>query len=91
MNVMLLSCREPLDFPRSWLLVVMREHVRNTQLAFYLEQLLPLTGQMKQYAHQWRDRGKEREAILFDTLESQVIECYSLTLPYQFLFTSSLL
>ena len=67
-----LSFREPLDFPRSWLLIVMREYVRGAQLLYYVEHLLPLTGQMRTHAQQWREKGKEREAMLFDTLESQV-------------------
>lgn len=61
-----------MDFPHSWLLLVLRDHVRNTELRYFLEQLLPLSGHLRVQAHQWRERGKGREAKLFDTLESQV-------------------
>ena len=35
------------DFPRSWLLPVLRENVINTELAFFVEEFLPLAEKMR--------------------------------------------
>lgn len=39
--------RETLDFPRSWLLPVIRDHVRETRLGFFTTYFLPLATTLK--------------------------------------------
>lgn len=39
--------RETLDFPRSWLLPVIRDHVRETRLGFFTAYFLPLATTLK--------------------------------------------
>lgn len=39
--------RENLDFPRSWLLPVLRDHVRETRLGFFTTYFLPLATTLK--------------------------------------------
>lgn len=39
--------RETLDFPRSWLLPVIRDHVRETRLGFFTSYFLPLATTLK--------------------------------------------
>lgn len=41
------SHRETLDFPRSWLLPVIRDHVRETRLGFFTTYFLPLATTLK--------------------------------------------
>lgn len=39
---------DDLEFPRSWLIPVIRDHVKNTQLAFFTSYFLPLASTLKQ-------------------------------------------
>ena len=53
--------RETLDFPRSWLLPVIRDHVRETRLGFFTAYFLPLATTLKRKGtvgplQSWRDR-----------------------------------
>jgi hypothetical protein len=41
------SSRETLDFPRSWLLPVIRDHVQETRLGFFTTYFLPLATTLK--------------------------------------------
>lgn len=41
------SPRENLDFPRSWLLPVIRDHVREARLGFFTTYFLPLATTLK--------------------------------------------
>ena len=38
---------DDLNFPRSWLLPVLREHVRDTELAFFTSYFLPLSAKLR--------------------------------------------
>ena len=44
--------RNSCEFPRSWLLPVMRDHVRETDMMFFFENLMPLSNAM-------REKGKQ--------------------------------
>ena len=53
--------RETLDFPRSWLLPVIRDHVRETRLGFFTAYFLPLATTLKRKGtmcplQSWRGR-----------------------------------
>lgn len=39
---------DDLEFPRSWLIPVVRDHVRNTRIAFFTSYFLPLASTLKQ-------------------------------------------
>lgn len=43
-----LFLRDDLEFPRSWLIPVIRDHVKNTRLAFFTSYFLPLASTLKQ-------------------------------------------
>jgi len=38
---------EDIDLMRSWLLPVLRDHIQDTQIAFFAEYFLPLASQLK--------------------------------------------
>jgi ribosomal RNA-processing protein 12 len=60
------------DFPQSWLLPVLQANVRNSELSYYVNELLPLAGVMKQFANERQKKGNHLEAKLFNTLEYQI-------------------
>ena len=35
------------DFPRSWMLPVMKEHIERTELAYFTQAMLPLAAQLR--------------------------------------------
>uniref|UniRef100_A0A452VA23 Ribosomal RNA processing 12 homolog n=1 Tax=Ursus maritimus TaxID=29073 RepID=A0A452VA23_URSMA len=58
---------ENLDFPRSWLLPVIRDHVRETRLGFFTTYFLPLATTLKRTWVGW-PRGLSCWASLFVTI-----------------------
>lgn len=40
--------RDDLEFPRSWMVPVIRDHVKNTHLAFFISYFIPLASTLKQ-------------------------------------------
>ncbi|KFQ19444.1 RRP12-like, partial [Mesitornis unicolor] len=63
---------ETLDFPRSWLLPVLRDYVQGARLGFFTSYFLPLTAALKSRALEFTQAGKSREAKIYDTLQWQV-------------------
>lgn len=35
------------EFPRGWILPVLKEHVKNTELGYFVQDLLPLAAKMR--------------------------------------------
>uniref|UniRef100_A0A8C3UG24 Ribosomal RNA processing 12 homolog n=1 Tax=Catharus ustulatus TaxID=91951 RepID=A0A8C3UG24_CATUS len=63
---------ETLDFPRSWLLPVLRDNVQGAQLGFFTSYFLPLAAALKSRAQEFTQAGKNVEAKIYDTLQWQV-------------------
>ncbi|NXG17389.1 RRP12 protein, partial [Grallaria varia] len=63
---------ETLDFPRSWLLPVLRDYVQGARLSFFSSYFLPLAATLKNRALEFTQAGKSVEAKLYDTLQWQV-------------------
>ncbi|KAJ7399224.1 RRP12-like protein [Pitangus sulphuratus] len=63
---------ETLDFPRSWLLPVLRDYVQGTRLGFFTSYFLPLAAALRNRAQEFTQAGKTVEAKLYDTLQWQV-------------------
>uniref|UniRef100_A0A674BU55 Ribosomal RNA processing 12 homolog n=1 Tax=Salmo trutta TaxID=8032 RepID=A0A674BU55_SALTR len=61
-----------LEFPRSWLIPVIRDHVKNTQLAYYTSYLLPLAATLRQRAEELEKAGQKLEAKVYKTLQLQI-------------------
>ncbi|OWK07909.1 RRP12 [Cervus elaphus hippelaphus] len=63
---------ETLDFPRSWLLPVIRDHVRETRLGFFTAYFLPLATTLKRKAMDLAQAGSTVESKIYDTLQWQI-------------------
>uniref|UniRef100_A0A2K6PJI5 Ribosomal RNA processing 12 homolog n=1 Tax=Rhinopithecus roxellana TaxID=61622 RepID=A0A2K6PJI5_RHIRO len=63
---------ETLDFPRSWLLPVIRDHVQETRLGFFTTYFLPLANTLKSKAMDLAQAGSTVESKIYDTLQWQV-------------------
>ncbi|XP_026212091.1 RRP12-like protein [Anabas testudineus] len=63
---------DDLEFPRSWLIPVIRDHVKNTHLAFFVSYFLPLASTLKQRAEQLEQAGQKLEAKVYQTLQLQI-------------------
>ncbi|XP_022106693.1 RRP12-like protein [Acanthaster planci] len=60
------------DFPRSWLLPVIRDNVCNTKLQFFTKYFLPLAAKLKSKALEYSQQGRNVEAKTYDILQSQI-------------------
>ncbi|KAM4599996.1 RRP12-like protein [Fundulus diaphanus] len=63
---------DDLEFPRSWLVPVIRDHVKNTCLGFFASYFLPLATTLKQRAEELEQEGKKLEAKVYQTLQIQI-------------------
>ncbi|KFO11819.1 RRP12-like, partial [Balearica regulorum gibbericeps] len=63
---------ETLDFPRSWLLPVLRDYVQGVRLGFFTSYFLPLAAALKSRALEFTQAGESVDAKIYDTLQWQV-------------------
>uniref|UniRef100_A0A673BP20 Ribosomal RNA processing 12 homolog n=1 Tax=Sphaeramia orbicularis TaxID=375764 RepID=A0A673BP20_9TELE len=63
---------DDLEFPRSWLVPVIRDHVKNTHLGFFTSYFLPLASTLKQRAEELEQAGQKLEAKVYQTLQLQI-------------------
>ncbi|KAM3835428.1 RRP12-like protein isoform 1-T1 [Vipera latastei] len=63
---------ETLDFPRSWLLPVLRDHIQSAPLAFFSSHFLPLAASLKNRATELAQAGQDLEAKIYNTLQWQI-------------------
>ncbi|KAF4105889.1 RRP12-like protein [Onychostoma macrolepis] len=63
---------DDLDFPRSWLIPVIRDHVKNTQLAYFTSYFFPLANKLKQTADELEQSGQKLMAKVYQTLQMQI-------------------
>uniref|UniRef100_A0A8C4GJP0 Ribosomal RNA processing 12 homolog n=1 Tax=Dicentrarchus labrax TaxID=13489 RepID=A0A8C4GJP0_DICLA len=63
---------DDLEFPRSWLVPVIRDHVKNTHLGFFVSYFLPLATTLKQRAEELEQTGQKLEAKVYQTLQLQI-------------------
>ncbi|XP_067909346.1 RRP12-like protein [Heterodontus francisci] len=63
---------ERFDFPRSWLVPVIRDHVKNTKLGFFNQYFLPLAANLKNRALELAQSGRPLEAKIYETLQWQI-------------------
>ncbi|XP_028586368.2 RRP12-like protein [Podarcis muralis] len=63
---------ETLDFPRSWLLPVLRDSIRDAPLAFFSSYFLPLAATLKHRATELDEAKRHLEAKIYDTLQWQI-------------------
>lgn len=63
---------DDLEFPRSWLIPVIRDHVKNTQLAYFNSYFFPLANKLKQTADELEQSGQKLMAKVYQTLQMQI-------------------
>ncbi|KAJ8248399.1 hypothetical protein GJAV_G00241620 [Gymnothorax javanicus] len=64
--------QDDMEFPRSWLIPVIRDHVKNTQLAYFSSYFLPLAVTLHQKADELEKAGQKLEAKVYQTLQLQI-------------------
>ncbi|XP_036402433.1 RRP12-like protein [Megalops cyprinoides] len=64
--------QDDMEFPRSWLIPVIRDHVKNTQLAYFASYFLPLAVTLRQRAEELEKEGQKLEAKVYQTLQLQM-------------------
>ncbi|KAG5831684.1 hypothetical protein ANANG_G00306350 [Anguilla anguilla] len=64
--------QDDMEFPRSWLIPVIRDHVKNTQLAYFTSYFLPLAVTLRQKAEELEQAGQKLEAKVYQTLQLQI-------------------
>ncbi|XP_035210355.1 RRP12-like protein, partial [Stegodyphus dumicola] len=60
------------DFPRSWLLPLLRDNIKKTELKFFIQYFLPLAGKIRNQALVLMQEGKVVEKKLYEVICSQV-------------------
>ncbi|KAM4703390.1 RRP12-like protein [Rhinophrynus dorsalis] len=60
------------DFPRSWLVPVIRDYVKNTELGYFTRYFLPLAVNVKKRAGDLSQEGRNLEAKIYETLQWQI-------------------
>uniref|UniRef100_A0A8C2FHT3 Ribosomal RNA processing 12 homolog n=1 Tax=Cyprinus carpio TaxID=7962 RepID=A0A8C2FHT3_CYPCA len=63
---------DDLEFPRSWLIPVIRDHVKNTQLAYFTSYFFPLANNLKQTGDELEQSGQKLMAKVYQTLQMQI-------------------
>ncbi|KAK3554266.1 hypothetical protein QTP70_020128 [Hemibagrus guttatus] len=63
---------DDLEFPRSWLIPVIRDNVKNTQLAYFISYFHPLASTLKQRADELEKAGQKLVAKVYNTLQLQI-------------------
>ncbi|XP_040291346.1 RRP12-like protein isoform X1 [Bufo bufo] len=64
--------RDNPDFPRSWLVPMIRDYVKNTELDFFARYFLPLAEKLKKRASELAEAGRNLEAKIYETLQWQI-------------------
>ncbi|KAJ8361402.1 hypothetical protein SKAU_G00179270 [Synaphobranchus kaupii] len=64
--------QDNMEFPRSWLIPVIRDHVKNTQLSYFSSYFLPLAITLRQKAEELEKAGQKLEAKVYQTLQLQI-------------------
>jgi ribosomal RNA-processing protein 12 len=62
----------PPEFPTSWLLPVLRDHISHSRLAFFRDHLLPIATTLRNTGERYQVEGKKMAAKLYTTLYHQV-------------------
>ena len=60
------------DFPRSWLLPVLRENIQNTELSFFIEYFLPLAEKCRLKSHKCINLDDKIGCKTYEVLEYQI-------------------
>jgi len=57
---------------RAWLLPLLRDHIQNTSLAYFIQNLLPMSEKLVQKSIEFQSKNRMIEAKVYETLTQQV-------------------
>ncbi|KAK2163707.1 hypothetical protein LSH36_75g12086 [Paralvinella palmiformis] len=60
------------DFPHSWLLPLLREYIKETELSFFTKFFLPLAAKLQMRSLEFASDGQVVQAKTYDTLQLQI-------------------
>ncbi|CAD5123292.1 DgyrCDS11650 [Dimorphilus gyrociliatus] len=60
------------EFPRSWILPLMRDYVQETELSYFITDFLPLAAQLRKKAGEFAEENRMVEARTYDALQGQI-------------------
>ncbi|XP_013379809.1 RRP12-like protein isoform X2 [Lingula anatina] len=63
---------DDLDFPRSWLLPLLRDSIRETELGFFASHFLPLAAKLRNKSLQHAQEKRQVESKTYDALQMQI-------------------
>jgi len=60
------------EFPRAWLLPLMKDSIQETELQYFISELLPVAAKLRQKALQCKEASENLEFKVYQTLQSQI-------------------
>ena len=57
---------------RAWLLPLLKQHITNTELAYFMRKLVPLNERLMSKLAEFRNRGRMIEVKVYETLTQQI-------------------
>ncbi|CAH1783394.1 unnamed protein product, partial [Owenia fusiformis] len=60
------------EFPRSWIIPVLRNYIENTELAYFVSYFLPLAAKLRSKSAELAKQNKMVEAKTYDALQQQI-------------------
>ncbi|XP_066913339.1 RRP12-like protein [Clytia hemisphaerica] len=60
------------QFPRAWLLPIMKDSIKQTELQYFIDEFLPVAAHLKRRGEECRKNKEDLEAKVYETLLSQV-------------------
>ncbi|OZJ02702.1 hypothetical protein BZG36_03856 [Bifiguratus adelaidae] len=57
---------------RAFMLPLLKEHIMNTEMAYFSQELMPLADRLLQKSHEFSDAGRAIESKIYDTLFQQI-------------------
>ena len=60
------------EYPRSWMLPLLKDHIEKTELSYFSTSLLPLAKKLKEKSNYFKASKKMIESKIFENLQSQI-------------------
>eukprot|EP00794_Sanderia_malayensis_P014945 gene14945-16486_t len=60
------------EFLRSWLLPLLKDNIQDTELQYFISDVLPLAAELREKGDAYSQNGKVLEAKLYETLQHQI-------------------
>eukprot|EP01135_Chromosphaera_perkinsii_P005543 Nk52_evm92s352 gene=Nk52_evmTU92s352 len=64
------------EFPRGWILLILRDYTYNADLGFFFTYMLPLSEQINDSVRDLKESGRELEAKTYEVLYNQVWDSF---------------